>query len=192
VAVASVSSVVRCLGVLVLTSCAPEAAVTEPTTTTTSSSSDETSSIAESDGTTTTTSLPCDCVEGSACGNPTATVPGCDVPEPCPLVDESNEEALTCALELVRDRQMARFRYFHQGEVLEWWDGVFYVLGPDRDGIDFECHTIDMGEHERVRYHSMEPPEYFEDCLAIESYGGRRSCFFQGFDPVGPVPYCPG
>jgi hypothetical protein len=129
----------------------------------------------------------CDCYDDfSACFSVTEP---CEAPSPCPLVDETNPEAATCVLELLRDRTFARFSYCHLCGGYESYGGHFYILGADH-GIDFECHSVDLSSTETIEYYGIETPEYFAACLVMEDFALRRDCLFGGFEPGEPVDSC--
>lgn len=130
--------------------------------------------------------LPCTCNLSDECPG---RLNDCEAPAPCDRVDEVNPDATTCALELLVAQQFAQFSYCNLCGGFETYEGDFFILGPGQ-GIDLECQIFDFSQDLRVRHHTIEPPAYFEGCLALTEFIPRRDCLLAGFKPGDTLPLC--
>lgn len=152
-------------------------------TTTTATTIDPTTGEASSTG---APALPCTCNLSDECPG---RLNDCEALAPCDRVDEVNPDATTCVLELLVAQQFAQFSYCNLCDDFETYEGDFLILGPGQ-GIDLECHIIDFSRSLRVRHHTIEPPAYFEGCLALTEFTPRRDCLLAGFKPGDTLPLC--
>lgn len=136
----------------------------------------------------------CECIDWEENGCPEEQLAGCEAPVKCSEldIDEPTPATAACVLGLLRDRPLVRFRYCWSCGGYESHHGEFLIRGPELDAVDFECTRIDFSSSFLVRFHGLEPPEYFEGCLALTGAKAQTDCMLMGMHVGEQLPQCGG
>jgi hypothetical protein len=86
------------------------------------------------------------------------------------------------------DRKSARFHY-DWGPAPDHYFGEVHV--DDGGGIRFECWTAGLNANLDPRHVALEPPDYFDGCLALVGQEVRLDCLIAGLHIGESFPECP-
>lgn len=111
---------------------------------------------------------------------------------PCEIEFVIDEEALTCALEALRDRKRGVLRFGVPTDLCGWegcgWDFTELLLLAESEVAATTCNEDPLAivRSRRGQRGKLKPPEHFEGCLALELPDERWSCLFAGVTDEQP------
>ena len=134
----------------------------------------------------------CECVqEESLCnGEVYWAFQNCGLPRPCSTL-HGDKDAAECVLGLlVNQDQPSRFEYEIEAGNTDYV-GVFYILGTGM-GLDTSCEFVSGFVNDEIPVadeFTLEPPEYFADCIGKASHV-MTGCIFNGMHRAGKPAMC--
>ena len=93
------------------------------------------------------------------------------------------------ASEPASDATASRRVHYDWGPAPDHYFGEVHV--GDGGGIRFECWTAGLNANLDPRYVALEPPDYFDGCLALVGQEVRLDCLIAGLHIGESFPECP-